>query len=371
MSHWDKSPDWDEARRSGYEPIARAEVWLDHEWRETLEITGGTITVDESNKVRRSLQLPTSDVHLDPRLATDLLAPFGTEIRMYSGMRYSGTEELLPVGVFSIESTRRSGWYDELELTCVDRGGVLSEARFLQPWNTFAGTSVVEEIAAMVLAVLPDAEIYDLTGSDAVTRAAAWGRDRWEAIDNLAKGIGAEVFFDQDGRCVIRDVPTVAALEEFGQQSADVHANRENSDLLGVSHSMSRADVYNAVVASSDQDIPVSAIAYQAAGPLRYRPGFQKPRFFSTPVVTTWNGIAKAATSLLATSIAFSQQIGFETIPDASLDVGSLVSLVEPDEAKSRRILSQFTLPLGSGGMSVQTRIDADVALLAEGETLD
>lgn len=371
MAHWDTSPDWDLARRTGYTPIARAEVWLDGGYVQTLEVTGGTVTCDETSKVRRTLQLPVADVQLDPQDASDLLAPFGTEVHMFAGMEFSGNTELVPVGIFGLQTVGRSGWTSDLVLNGVDRSGGLAEARFLQPWNTYAGTPVLEEIAAMILSVYPDVEVYDLTGSEAVCRASTWDRERWDAIDNLAKGIGAEVFFDQAGRVIIRDVTTVAGLEVFGQDPVLVHANRDDSDLLEVSTSMTRADVYNLVVASSDQEVPVSAIAYQSSGPLRYRPGFQKPRFFTTPVVTTYDGIAKSAVSILSRSIAYSRKVTVEMIPDPALDCGSLVDLTLPDDTVSRRILSTFTLPLGAGGMSVATRVDADAAVTDDAATLD
>jgi hypothetical protein len=371
VPHWDTSEEWEKARRMGYTPTARAEVWLDGEHQTTLEVTGGTVTCDETSKVRRTLSLPTSNVELDPRDAADLLAPFGTELAVYAGMQFAGQVEEVPVGVFSIETTGRGGWSEPLTLTGFDRAGVLGEARFLQPWNTLSGTPVVEEIAAMILSVLPLVEVLDLTGSEATTRAATWDRDRWDAIGNLAAGIGAEVFFDQMGRAVIRDVPTVAALIEFGHDPLLIHANRDDSDLLDVATAMSRADVYNAVVASSDQDVPVTAIAYQATGPLRYRHGFQKPRFYSTPVVTTYDGIAQAAASMLAKSMAYSRKVDPEVLPDAAMDAGSLVTLTLPDEQVSARIASAFVLPLGLGSMALQTRVDPDVALTDDTGTLD
>jgi hypothetical protein len=150
-----------------------------------------------------------------------------------------------------------------------------------------------------------------------------------------------------------------------------VHANRDDSDLLEVSTGMSRDDVFNAVVASSDQEVPVTAVAYQYSGPLRYRPGFQKPRFFSTPVVTSYDGMGKTAASILQRSLAFSRSIAGDVLPDPSLDAGSLVQWTNPDEETTMRILSQFVLPLGPGAMSVQTRVDADVALASDTGSLD
>lgn len=371
MPSWITSPQWDEARRTGFLPTARAEVWLDGTLQHECAVTGGTVGVDESSKVRRSLKLSVADIAMDPRDASDLLAPFGTELHMFAGMEYSGTPEEVPVGVFTLEESGRSSWTADLELSGFDRAGVLAEARFLTPWNTIPGTLVVDEIAALILSVLPGVEVFDLTGSEAAVRAASWDRDRWEAIDNLARGIGAEVFFDQAGRAIIRDVPTVGEALENEEDMVVIHANRDDSDLLDVATGMSRAGVYNAVVASSDQEVPIVAVAYQASGPLRWRPGFQKPRFYSTPVVQSYDGMALAATKILARSVAYSRKIAPQIIADYSLDVGTPVRVSLPDEYTETRILSQFSFDLGGASMACGTRLDPEVATTDDPGTLD
>ena len=370
MSNWDVSDEWEVARRTGFAASARAEVYLDGHKRGDLTLTGGSVTVDESAAVRRTLTLPVADIELDPRGASDILAPFGTELYVYAGMTFSNTFEEVPVGVFALETTGRDSWTSGLTLTGYDRSGTVAASRFLTPWNTLADTLVIEEIAAMILDVLPDAEVFDLTGSDAVTRAATWDRDRWDAITNLAAGIGAEVAFDQAGRAFIRDVPTVSALQEFGDDARTIHAYMDDSDLIDYKTTMTQSGVYNAVVASSEQDRPVTAIAYQNTGPLRWRDGFQRPRFYSTPVVTSYDGIASAAVSILAKSVAYSRKIAPEIAPDYSLDVGSLVNITLPNEDAVTRIVSSIELTLGPGSMTLDTRQDPEYTITDDSGSL-
>lgn len=371
MSNWDVSEEWEAARRTGFTASARAEVWLDGHKRGDLQLTGGSVTVDESAAVRRTLTLPVADIDLDPREATDILAPFGTELHIYAGMTFSNTFEEVPVGVFALETTGRDSWTSGLTLTGYDRSGTVAASRFLTPWNTLADTLVIEEIAALILDVLPDVEVFDLTGSDAVTRAATWDRDRWDAVTNLAAGIGAEVAFDQAGRAFIRPVPTIADLLEFGDTPRTVHAFMDDSDLIDYKTVMTQSGVYNAVVASSDQNVPVTAIAYQNTGPLRWRAGFQRPRFYSTPVVTSYDGIAAAAVSILAKSVALSRKIAPEIAPDYSLDVGSLVDITLPNEETVTRIISSIDLTLGPGSMSLDTRQDPEFTITDDSGSLE
>ena len=373
MSNWDVSDEWDAARRAGFTLSSRAEVWLDGHKREDLEVTGGAVTVDESSNVRRTLTLPVANIDLDPKSASGVLAPFGTELWVYAGMTYSNTFEEVPVGVFALESTGRESWTSGLTLSGYDRSGTVAASRFLPVWNTLDGTLVVDEIAAMILAVLPDVEVFDFTGSEAVTRAATWDKDRWEAITNLAAGIGAEVAFDQSGRAIIRPVPTVTGELEFstGGEPRRFYANAADADLIDYKSEMSQSGVYNAVVASSDQDEPIIAIAYQASGPLRYRAGFQRPRFYSTPVIGSYDGMAQAAASILARSVAYSRRVSPEVVPDYSLDVGSLATITLPDGSEVQRIVSSFSLPLEAGSMTLDTREDPDVTLTDDSGELD
>lgn len=357
---WPTSARFQEALRASHEVVTEADVLHDGKVVERgLPITGGSVSVDEGSSVRRTVTLDVGDLDLDPDDAEDLLAPFGTEIAIRSGVRFTeGDTELVPVGVFRLDDVGRGGWFEALTLTGADRSATVSDARFLGPRNTRPNRVVVDEIATLIREAI-DVEVFDLTFSTAITAAATWERDRWPAIETLAASIGAEVYFDPAGRALTRPIPEV---DPGGEVVWEIDCG-ENGVLLDVSTGLSRDQVYNAVVArgeASEQSAPVQAIAYQARGRTRWRKGFQVPRFYSSPMIQTISQAETAARKILARSVAFSREIGPTTLPNPALDVGDQVAVTLPDGSRSFHIVTKISLPLGPGSMGIETRVAAD-----------
>src|SRR5690349_7138809 len=97
---------WDAAVRSSYTPACRVEVWrngvqvmttdaLGRSVPLLLSVTGGSVRVDDSSKVRRSLSLTSSDVGLMPNDASDVLNVADTDLKVFAGVTYTeGDTEL-------------------------------------------------------------------------------------------------------------------------------------------------------------------------------------------------------------------------------------------------------------------------------------
>lgn len=353
---------------ASHEVVTRVEVWRDGAYVRDLAVTGGTVTVDESSKVRRTLDLASSDIDLDPRVAEDLLAPFGTELRVYTGLRFTeGDTEVVPVGVFPITTAGRDGWLAELGLTADDRSRAVADSRLLAPYTPATGSTVLQAITALVTAVFPDVEVYDLTEALKATTTAVpavtYERERWDAIEALASGIGAEAFFDVEGRLIIRDVPQVAA---GAAPVWTIAASVDDAVLLDLETALSTERIYNAVVASSAPTDPdasvVTRVVYQETGALRWRPGFQRPRFYASPLLRTAEDCVSAATAILARSLVYAQGLKVDTLPNPALASGDLVEVIRPDGTSEPRIVSRIVLPLGLGSMTVDTRVGIEAA---------
>ena len=215
---------FDPALRVAHEVVCYAEVWRGQvrttlpDGSTRLKLIDGSVTVDELSKVRRVLSMTVGNVELTPVQASDpttpnsqpstVLSPVYADIRPYLGVRYTeGDSEVVPLGVFRIEYAGQSNFMAGLQIRANDYSKVLAEARFLNPWATPAGSKVTDEIARMAVDALPNVTVVDLTGSRTATTAASWARERWDAMTKLATSIGAECFFDQVGRLVIRYVP--------------------------------------------------------------------------------------------------------------------------------------------------------------------
>lgn len=351
---------WDSAVRSSHEVVSHAEVWRNGVYTGLdLGITGGEVRLDESSKVRRTLSLTSADVDLMPDDLAATLSPVDTDLKVYSGIRFTeGDVELVPLGVFRLETPKREGLASELAIEGADYSSVLAAARFVAPWNVARDTPIVDAIAAMVRDVLPWVDVIDLTGSDAVSYGQAFERDRWDAIETLAAGIGAEAAFDADGSLVIRPTPVV-------DESAvvwEVDSETETAVLLDAGLALSASGVYNAVVAtSSDTDRPpVTATVYQSTGPLRYRDGFKRPRFYSSPLLRSVDDCVRAARSILVRSLTASQQITPTVAPNPALDIGDTIAIALPGREPVYRVLSKAEVPLGPGPMSLEVRVEVE-----------
>lgn len=364
---WEVSDRFLDAVAASHEVVTRAEVWRDGAYVQDLAVTGGSVTIDESSKVRRILDLGAADIDLDPQSAEDLLSPFGTELRVYTGLRFvEGDTEEVPVGVFGITNAGRSGWLAELGLTAEDRSRAIADSRLIAPYTPATDATVLDAVTALASEVIADVEVYDLTedirATTSVVPKVTYERERWDAIEALVGGIGAEAVFDPEGRLIIRDVPQVDADSE---PVWAVEANTDNAVMLDIATALSSDKVYNAVVASSsgDNDSPViTRVVYQQTGALRWRSGFQRPRFYASPLIKTAEDAVSAATSILARSLVYSQGVNLEALPNPALDAGDVITVTRPDGTSELRVVARIQLPLYLGAMSLDTRVAIDAA---------
>lgn len=371
---WAVSSRWLPALTAGYEQVSRAEVFSDGApvlvdgAPLVLTLTGGSVSLSESSKVRRNLTLRAADLGLLPRAAGDALSPFGVELQVSTGPRYTeGDVELVPVGRFVLDTVASEGWGSGLSLRAGDRATAVQGAQFTSAWTANPGALVTDEIARLLWSVNPSWVVINLTGSGALVPAGlSWTDDRWDAIGDLATSIGAEVAFDPIGRAVIRKVPDGSALSAW---TIDPTRN-----MVDVSRSLSRQGVSNVVVASSSDPMipPVSGTAWVANGPLRRRPDYQVVRKYASPVLQTVDACMLAAQTVLTRSVTVAQEIVPTVYPNPALDVGDVLTVIDPDSSEPlTRVASGTTIPLGPSdqGMSVTTRVP-DTLSVAAGMTI-
>jgi hypothetical protein len=83
------SPEFRDAVRAPHQHVARVEVLRDGAVIRTLDVHGGSVDADRSNRILRRFEATVADPtgELTPGDMRDLLAPFGTEVRLYRGVR--------------------------------------------------------------------------------------------------------------------------------------------------------------------------------------------------------------------------------------------------------------------------------------------
>jgi len=334
------------ALRYSHEVVTRIDVFYGGVLLyQNLPVEEGTVTIDEGSQVRRTASLNVADPNLDPSSIIDLLAPFGTEFMVRRGIKYpEGDEESIPLGVFRIDEASRQGWTSGVSISGSDRSGGLVDARFVAGWNTPGGIEIRVEIENMVRDVYPNIEFYDETNDDTLTQPAVWERDRMEAIETLAKAIGAEFVFDGLGRAVLRPVRTTADQVVWSVDAGP------NGVMLDVTTGVSRAEVYNAVAAvgePQDGTPPVAGYAFVMSGPLMWGGPFgKKTRFFSSSLLTTSEQAQKAAKAILVRSTGFNRAIQPTSIVNPALDAGDVIEIVLPDGSVYTHAIRSIPIPL-------------------------
>lgn len=390
---WSVSQDFLDALGTAHEPVAFADLWFDGQLvREQLPLAGGSVAIREDSKVRRSLTLPLGLEGLTVPGMYDLLTPFGAELHVSAGITVSGGyAEVCPVGVFVLEDASQDGHYGNPLIQAGDRSVSIQSDRFLQPHNTAGERTIPQEIAALLQATIPGLEVYDLTFSKARTPTSTWDRERWDCCEALAASIGAEVFFDPEGRGIIRPVPEIdtqlVQVEDgsyvprsfFGPTASisswDIRGGLGGT-LSDYSTGVSRDRVYNGVVVTGEtQDTnvaPVTAFVYQRSGPLRWGGPFRKvARFYSSPVIRTEDAAVMAGRKVLARSVAYSRELMVDVVPNPAMDVGDQANCTLPDGTVEARIMREITLPFGTSSLSrVGTRVGTDIASTTDLGTL-
>lgn len=345
-------------------------------WRAGIEITppqyldtgmplaeGGNVTGDATQFTRRALSVTVAAPDLAPTDAQDLLAPYGTELKVYAGIAFPTSTEWCPLGVFPIQSAEATESGDSgrtgISIAAPDRAQYLIDARFTAIEQSQA-SSVVGEISRLVAAGLPPGMpvMVDLTGSSTACPKQAYDdKDRAGAVQKLATSINAELFFDADGVPTLRPVPDASTTPVWSIDAG------EGGVMISAKRAGSREHIFNAIIASgsaSDGTSSAFGAAYDTnpASPTYWDGPFgHKPAFFSSPVLTTSTQCILAATTMLATYVGAGWTIDLSSIPNYALDLGDVILAKFSDGTTQPHIVDGFTIPLDlSGGMPVTSR---------------
>lgn len=318
----------------------------------TVPISSGSVTVDATSQVRRSATCGIPDAALWPANPLDILSPFGTELAIDYGIGLgAGRIEWVPLlrgPITDAHRTRPPSTGDSaITVSVADRSSQVAEARFSQPTQTIPGATVVAEITRLIQDVLPDVTVTDLTDSPQIAAQLDIERERWaDGIEKLADSIGAEVFADPLGEFVIRPTPQLRS-----DRVVWVASTGDGGALVSIDETLTRENVYNRVVASgqrTDGTPPVWAVVDDddPASPTRVGGPFgTKPRFYSSPLLTTTQQCTDTARSLLARATGIQATVALSIVTNPALDAGDIVA-VQDSAATSLHILDSVGIPL-------------------------
>ena len=335
----------------------------------TLDVmVEGTVTA-ENQAVRRSgsVRLVDRDGLLTPVTAKDLLAPSGTELRLFKGLYLPGQPdpEMVPLGTLRISKPKisrdTSGIF--IDVTAYDRARTVQRARFVQPWSVAAGTPISQAISDIVTSRSPYPT--NITPTTATSNALVFEAlsDPWEAITALADAASYECYFDLLGTFVARPVPSYETQEPvFTYEPGDL------SLLIGDSREMDDERSYSGVVVTSESPdnppIRVEVWDLDPNSPTYYDP--TKPALssfgavpygFSSPIIQTAAQATLAGQTILARVSGLLEQVEVQAVGHFGHDVGDVLAVRDPDtRLRGTHIVESITQPLRSGPMTLKMR---------------
>ena len=317
-----------------------------------LQLLGGAVQVDATATNRRRCNVVLIDPTgaLIPNDANDVLSPYGYEIRLHRGYSFiGGGQELVPIGTFRIKSAKVINDNGvRIELTGFDRSRSVQRGRFETPYAIASGTNYVTAIQTLIASRLPGVMFSSIT-TDKTTPTLLFDQasDPWKAAQDMARAIGAEVFFDPMGVCVIRNEPNTAT-----DPVTYIYEEGSNSTLLSVENNLDDEPGYNGVVVDGEAAglTPVHSVVYDSdpTSPTNYTGRYLKvPKFLKTPLVFTQAQGDEVAAAELRREKGGTEQARFSAIPNAAHEGGDVVRLVDPAiGVDGYYLMESFGIPL-------------------------
>lgn len=347
-----------DAIREDHNPIVEVVLFRTDGGVETLDITGGSVTVDRSQQCRRTCTVTSADLSLIPRTPADKLNVYGSQLRISRGVQVGEYTELVPLGVFRVDEI--SGDVDSGPVTISGKSleCVVADDKFRAPYK--ASGTAVGAITALIQRSIPDAAIVSTGATDAAIGPRTFDieGDPWAAVAEIGTAIGAEVYCDAGGTFVIAELPDLLAVDpvwtvDAGEHGAYIQANR----------GMSADGVFNGWLVRGENTesnvAPVSSLVTDGdPGSPTYWDGpyGHRPAFYSSSTITTTGAATAAGTLKLRASIAPNATADISSLPNPALEPGDVLRVVHPDGTKELHQVHSFPVDLGVGGaFTIQT----------------
>lgn len=341
-----------QALAAGHEPYTRFEVFRGAtRLASDLTIINGSVTATLGSQVTRTLDLTVPE-GLYPMVApTDLLAPYGNEIRAWRGVRFAeGSRYEFPVFRGRIwEQTL--GDQGDVMIHAQDRAADVVDNRFRTPQNSQQGALVDEEVRRVISDALPDAAFGASDSYFLRVPQLTWEYERGSALDELATSCGSFWYALADGQFVLRVYPWTVQRTPVAELS-----DGDGGIVVSSRMARSRSGIYNVVTATGerlDGSTPAFGSAEDdgATSPTSTTGGFgvrSLLRRLNTPA--TNETAHAAANQLLKRATALTEAWTVTMIPDASLELGDAVTLNVRGRRDIVQVIQSITIPLDTIG---------------------
>ncbi|MEW2463151.1 DUF5047 domain-containing protein [Microbacterium sp. NPDC047426] len=336
-----------------HRPLTEVKLFLTNGDVVDLEHTGGSVTVDRSQAIRRTCSVTVADPSLIPRTPADQLATYGARLRISRGVEYGNPNdtELVPLGVFRLDSV--DGDVTEGPVTLQGKGleAVVADDKFTEPYK--ASGTVVGAVTALIQRSLPTADVISLIIDTPIgSRVFDVEADPWAGAQEVAAAAGAEVYANADGVFIISTLPDLLTTTPVWAVEA-----AEGGVYISGNRAMSSDGVHNGVLArgenTSENVPPVSYLAVDTdpTSPTYWAgPYGRRPMFYSSSTLTTTNACAQAANLKLAAARAPNASGDISALPNPALEPGDVIRVTHADGGRELHQVASFSVPLDLGG---------------------
>ncbi|MBB1253165.1 DUF5047 domain-containing protein [Streptomyces sp. OF3] len=347
---------WLAALRESHVTASRAELhWPDGTVTELPHISG-SVTVDRGAQVRRTATVEVPDPGLLPATAADYLAVAGLRIRLLRGLVLDGEPQLVPVFYGRLDSVEGDPDTGPVTLSASGLEALIVDARFEAPYSTRGSTAAVTSITALIRSVIPGAVITS-TAPNTALGARTWDAqdDRWDAIQEIATAVGADVWAGPDGVFHIAPLAEVATADPVWEIAAG-----DGGALIEAGGGWSRQGIYNVVVAEGEnleENVPPVSATVEDDDPGSPTwvggPFGRVPRFYASPTLTTVNAATTAALKLLREAVKPSATADITSLPNPLLEPGDVVRVVYGSGRSTLHQIQSLAVDLGSAAMTL------------------
>jgi hypothetical protein len=330
-----------------------------------LPITAGRVDIDGSAERRRrvTLTLVDEDLSLVPLRASDVLSPYGHELRVYRGAIINGEERYWNQGTFRIDDSSWDyhGSGTEVTVDGYDRSVSVSDAGFARTLQVPPGENYGTAIARILQSAIPTIEMRFTSVVDHAPDLLVYEEDSdpWRAAQEIAESIGMELFFDVWGRVVLRPVAQVSADAE----PVATYRDGVGGTLVGLGSSMSTSPGYNRFVVTSAglRDRPIRVVIADAnpdSPTYVHGPYGRRSRHVRSEKIETKEQGRTMARGLLAKELGGTEVTTVTTWPDPRRTVGNVVRVQASTMDFDRvAVAERITMPLEiNGRMTLVTK---------------
>lgn len=366
-----RNPWYRKALAGPHEAYARVEVWrsgiqvdeLAYVDRGTPYTRGapvffnGAVRATLASRVTRTMDLTVPE-SLYPWGTSDLLNPYGTELRAFKGVRYgNGSPDEFPVFVGTIEEASPPQ-LGQCRLKASDTALRVAAAGFRSPQAAQVGDRVLDEFERVVLDANPRATFGTHSAITALVPQLTYDSDRGQALDSLAGGASANWYTLPDGRYVMRLVPWTAPLTTAPLPLFD----GPGGTLLDAYPLRSASGIYNQVTVLSDRTdggpaLYATASDVDLASPTRIDGPFGvRSKQVRVTGAANQGQLSALARVELARSQALTASWSLTCVPDASIELGDPLGVLFRGR-DATQFAASFTMPLRpDASMQIQGR---------------